>query len=194
MSDYLSFDELTLHRDRGLADLIGSAVLDVNILKYSYLVEGGGETVLRVTNDYTLSQAFLGSFGSFSLGVVDAQGAVLLAIKHSAGLFTGFEIRSPDGQLVARISIGTSQAFFGVEGANGELLFAVDRKGALYPTYVCQAGDRLIGEVDAKFNGLSEVFNSETKYEVKVAPGASPLERLLLLCAGVFADVTFHSS
>lgn len=193
MSTLLARSALTLRRDRGLTDLVSSATFGTDVLFYTYVVEADGDTVLRVTNDYTLSQAFFGSFGGFTLSIVDAQHQLQFVLRRETGLTSPLVFLGPGGETLWQTDHG-GDSFVRLLDPSGQPVITVQREGTLYPTYTCSSGGSQVGVVDTKFNGLSELFNKGTRYELTFSPGATEEQRRAVLSVGLYADISFGSA
>ncbi len=199
MTNLLAHQAVTLRRDRNFLDAAADAVTKTDVFLYSYVVEAEGKTLLRVTTTSSLSQGLkdafsqtiLGTtFGGVSLVVLDADDRPLFLVRREAGLTGSVVFSTPTGQALWKTTVA-SKGFLSLLDASEHDALTVERDGTLYPTFTCSVGGTQVGVVDAKFNGMAEVFNKTTRYELTFAPGATESQRQAVLAVGLAVDLQF---
>lgn len=140
----------------------------------------------------------LGHWRTFDILFFNTARQPLMVAHHPFRLFfQRLEVTTSDGRVVGAIQqrFGFLSKRFDVLDANGNTLLEM-RSGLLsFWTFPFFKNEAEVAAVEKKWSGgLTELFTDKDNFRVRLGPGLSADERLLVLAAAIFVDLQYFEA
>jgi uncharacterized protein YxjI len=142
-----------------------------------------------------LARMFMGHWRAFDLHVFDAARALVLRAHHPfRWFFQRLEVFDAQGQFLGALQ--QRWAFFtkrfDVQDANGQVVLEMSSGLFKIWTFPFLRNGTEVARIEKKWSGfLSEAFTDADKFRVVFLGPVSPVERRLLVAAGLFVDLQY---